>query len=134
MEIFLFSYGDYIVIPRGTIYQLHFHDNNNRLFIVESTGPVTFPKGIEMTLDNYWNTLLIVNGISENLKYWRLSMSRVILKYLSKQDYIYPYHYLNHPFDVIGWDGFVYPYVLSIHDFRANYWSSTSTTSRSSNF
>ncbi len=31
---------------------------------------------------------------------------------------MYPYVYLNHPFDVIGWDGFCYPYAFSIHDFE----------------
>ena len=35
-----FGYGDYLVIPRGTIYQIHFNDGNNRLFIVESFSPV----------------------------------------------------------------------------------------------
>jgi homogentisate 1,2-dioxygenase len=28
------------------------------------------------------------------------------------------YTYLHHPFDVVGWDGCVYPYALSIHDFE----------------
>ena len=39
-----FGYGDYLVIPRGTIYQIHFNDDKNRLFIVESFSPVRFPK------------------------------------------------------------------------------------------
>lgn len=39
-----FSYGDYIVIPRGTIYQIHFDTPDNRLLIVESFGPIRFPK------------------------------------------------------------------------------------------
>ena len=39
-----FSYGDYIVLPRGTIYQIHFNDEKNRLFIVESFHPVRYPK------------------------------------------------------------------------------------------
>ena len=39
-----FDYGDYLVIPRGTIYQIHFTDNNNRLFIVESFSPIRYPK------------------------------------------------------------------------------------------
>ena len=114
-----FSYGDYIVIPRGTIYQLHFHDNNNRLFIVESTGPVTFPKRYR----NDFGQLL------EHSPYCERDIRKPeILEtfdeqgnfkvFIKKQDYIYPYHYLNHPFDVIGWDGFVYPYALSIHDFE----------------
>ena len=39
-----FSYGDYIVVPRGTIYQIDFNTPDNRLFIIESFSPVTFPK------------------------------------------------------------------------------------------
>lgn len=31
---------------------------------------------------------------------------------------MYPYTYKYHPFDLIGWDGFHYPYALSIHDFE----------------
>jgi homogentisate 1,2-dioxygenase len=31
---------------------------------------------------------------------------------------MYPYTYLNHPFDVIGWDGYCYPFAFSIHDFE----------------
>ncbi|HRO71829.1 MAG TPA: homogentisate 1,2-dioxygenase, partial [Chitinophagaceae bacterium] len=34
-----FDYGDYLVIPRGTIYQIEFADTHNRLFIVESSSP-----------------------------------------------------------------------------------------------
>ena len=39
-----FEYGDYLVIPRGIIYQLHFNDENNRLFIVESFSPIETPR------------------------------------------------------------------------------------------
>src|SRR5258706_8299841 len=39
-----FAYGDYLIIPRGTIYQIEFNDSNNRLFIVESFSPIRFPK------------------------------------------------------------------------------------------
>ncbi|HEX4373999.1 MAG TPA: homogentisate 1,2-dioxygenase, partial [Puia sp.] len=39
-----FGYGDYLLIPRGTIYQIEFTDNHNRLLIVESFTPVRFPK------------------------------------------------------------------------------------------
>ncbi|HWJ30237.1 MAG TPA: homogentisate 1,2-dioxygenase, partial [Flavisolibacter sp.] len=39
-----FGYGDYIVIPRGTIHQIHFNTEQNRLFIVESFSPIRFPK------------------------------------------------------------------------------------------
>ena len=39
-----FEYGDYLVIPRGTIYQLTFKQEDNRLLIIESTSPVVTPK------------------------------------------------------------------------------------------
>ena len=40
------------------------------------------------------------------------------LLYIKKQDNIYPYYYMAHPFDVVGWDGYVYPYAFSIHNFE----------------
>jgi homogentisate 1,2-dioxygenase len=40
-------------------------------------------------------------------------------KVLIKRDgMIYPYHYASHPFDLVGWDGYHYPFALSIHDFE----------------
>ena len=39
-----FVEGDYVVIPRGTIYQLEFNSENNRLLVVESTSPIITPK------------------------------------------------------------------------------------------
>ena len=39
-----FGYGDYLMIPRGMIYQIDFNDENNRLFIVESSSPMYTPK------------------------------------------------------------------------------------------
>jgi len=38
--------------------------------------------------------------------------------YIKKQNQLYPYHYLSHPFDVVGWDGYCYPYIFSIHNFE----------------
>jgi len=39
-----FKYGDYLLIPRGTIYKIDFDDEDNRLFIVESRRPIYTPK------------------------------------------------------------------------------------------
>ena len=39
-----FGYGDYLVIPRGTIYQMEFDGTANRLFIIESFSPIRAPK------------------------------------------------------------------------------------------
>ncbi len=37
---------------------------------------------------------------------------------IKKQGNMWEYVYGNHPFDVVGWDGFHYPYAFSIHDFE----------------
>ena len=37
---------------------------------------------------------------------------------VKKQDTIHEYIYAAHPFSVVGWDGYNYPYKFSIHDFE----------------
>ena len=114
-----FGYGDYLVVPRGTIYQFEFKDTDNRLLIVESTGPITPPK-------RYRNKF---GQLMEHAPYCERDIRKPkdlethnekgeFLFYIKKQDTIYPYSYLSHPFDVVGWDGYVYPYAFSIHDFE----------------
>lgn len=114
-----FGYGDYIVIPRGTIYQMHFDDSDNRLFIVESTSAVTTPKRYR----NEFGQLMEHSPFCERdiRKPQYVQPKEEIgdfLFYIKKQDQMYPYHYKSHPFDVVGWDGYVYPYAFSIHDFE----------------
>ncbi len=114
-----FGYGDYLVIPRGTIYQLKFEDKNNRLFIVESYSPVVSPKRYR----NEFGQLLEHSPFCER----DIRKPEILetfdeegdfLLYIKKQQNMYPYHYLGHPFDVVGWDGFLYPYAFSIHNFE----------------
>jgi homogentisate 1,2-dioxygenase len=114
-----FAYGDYIVIPRGTIYQMYFNDTNNRLFIVESTSAVTTPKRYR----NDFGQLMEHSPYCERDIRKPQNLNPIdelgdFLFYIKKQDQMYPYHYKSHPFDVVGWDGFVYPYAFSIHDFE----------------
>lgn len=114
-----FSYGDYLVVPRGTTYQLTFNDENNRLFIVESTSPVTTPKRYR----NSYGQLLehspfCERDIRKPMQLETHDEQGDFLFYIKKQDQVYPYHYLNHPFDVVGWDGYLYPYAFSIHNFE----------------
>ena len=114
-----FGYGDYLVIPRGTIHQFHFDGPDNRLFIVESAGPITPPKRYR----NDFGQLLEHSPYCErDIRKPRDLETHDVqgdhLLFIKKQDMLYPYHYLSHPFDVIGWDGFVYPYAFSIHNFE----------------
>ncbi len=114
-----FGYGDYLYIPRGTIYQFHFDGEDNRLFIVESSSPIVTPKRYR----NEFGQLLEHSPFCERdiRKPEELETHDEkgdYLFYIKKQDQIYPYHYLNHPFDVVGWDGYIYPYAFSIHNFE----------------
>lgn len=114
-----FAYGDYIIIPRGTIYQISFADENNRLFIVESFSPIRYPK--RYTSNN--GQLLEHSPFCErDIKTPKnLQTNDVVGDFIiktKKKGVLYPLHYGHHPFDVVGWDGCCYPYVFSIHDFE----------------
>ncbi|WP_316798005.1 homogentisate 1,2-dioxygenase [Pedobacter frigidisoli] len=114
-----FAYGDYLIIPRGTIYQMEFNDENNRLFIIESFSPLRPPKrylnqyGQLMEHSPYCERDL---RLPQNLQTHDEHGDFKIL--IKKQGLIYPYTYGTHPFDYIGWDGYHYPYAFSIHDFE----------------
>ena len=115
----IFEHGDYLVIPRGTIYKIHFDTPNNRLFITESFSPIVTPKRYR----NEFGQLLEHSPFCErdiklpqNLQtHDEQGDFKVMIK---KQNMIYPYTYATHPFDAIGWDGFVYPYGFSIHNYE----------------
>jgi homogentisate 1,2-dioxygenase len=114
-----FGYGDYIVIPRGIIYQIDFDTEDNRLFIVESKNPVYTPKRYR----NWFGQLL------EHAPYCERDIQPphelethnekgdFIIK-IKKQDTIHEYLYAAHPFSVVGWDGYNFPYKFSIHNFE----------------
>jgi homogentisate 1,2-dioxygenase len=111
--------GDYLVIPRTTIYRLKPNPGLSRFMITESSSPVE-------TVDRYRNAM---GQLLEHSPYCERDIRpphgillekeegeyRVRVKKLGAiHDFIYP----NSPFDVAGWDGCLYPYALSIHDFE----------------
>ncbi|WP_026763361.1 homogentisate 1,2-dioxygenase [Sediminibacterium salmoneum] len=114
-----FSYGDYIVIPRGTIYQIHFNDSNNRLFIVESFSPFRYPKRY---LSRHGQLLEHSPYCERDIRGPKdletIDEKGDFLIKTKKKGILYGLHYGTHPFDVIGWDGCCYPYIFSIHDFE----------------
>lgn len=114
-----FSYGDYLVIPRGTIYQIAFDTPENRLFIVDSFSPVTFPKRY---LSKYGQLLehspYCERDIRKPQDLETIDEKGEFLIKVKKRGLMYNIWYANHPFDVVGWDGCEYPYAFSIHDFE----------------
>ena len=114
-----FSYGDYLVVPRGTTYQIEFDGPENRLFIVESFGPITTPKRYRNAYGHLMeHAPFCERDIRKPAELETFDERGDFLLFIKKQDNIYPYHYLNHPFDLVGWDGYVYPYAFSIHNFE----------------
>ena len=114
-----FKYGDYLVIPRGIIYKLDFDDENNRLFIVESYSPVYTPKRYR----NYFGQLLEHSPFCERdlRRPYELETYNELGDFLikvKKQGEIIEMTYASHPFDVVGYDGYNFPYAFSIHDFE----------------
>lgn len=114
-----FGYGDYLVIPRGTIYQIQFDTADNRLFIVESFSPVRYPKRY---LSKYGQLLehapYCERDIRVPAELETYDQAGDFLIRAKKKGMLYNLHYGTHPFDVVGWDGCCYPYAFSIHDFE----------------
>jgi len=114
-----FSYGDYLVVPRGMIYQMSFEDKNNRHFIIESRDPIYTPKRYR----NWFGQLLEHSPFCErdirtpSALETHDELGEFIVK-IKKEGLLYDYSYASHPFDVKGWDGYNYPYAFSIHDFE----------------
>lgn len=114
-----FGYGDYVVIPRGSIYQIQFDTPDNRLFIVESFTPLRFPKRY---LSHYGQLMehspFCERDIRKPENLQTLDIKGDFLIRTKKKGMMYGLHYGTHPFDVVGWDGCCYPYIFSIHDFE----------------
>ncbi|MFT5580830.1 MAG: homogentisate 1,2-dioxygenase [Psychromonas sp.] len=114
-----FAYGDYLVIPRGIIYQIDFETTDNRLLIVESFSPIVTPKRYR-------------NGFGQLLEHSPFCERDIraphelethdekgdFLIKIKKENVMHDVVYASHPFDVVGWDGYNFPYAFSIHDFE----------------
>lgn len=114
-----FKYGDYLLIPRGIIYKIDFDTEDNRLFIVESRRPIYTPKRYR----NWFGQLLEHSPFCERdirrpEELETFNEKGDFLVKVRKQDEIFDMVYATHPFDVVGYDGYNYPYAFSIHDFE----------------
>ena len=114
-----FGNGDYLVIPRGIIYQIEFKTSENRLFIVESFSPVVTPKRYR----NYFGQLLEHAPFCErdirrpDVLETHDEKGEFIIK-IKKENHMHEVVYATHPFDVAGWDGYNYPYAFNISNFE----------------
>ncbi|MCK8045568.1 homogentisate 1,2-dioxygenase [Shewanella sp. 1CM18E] len=110
---------DYLIVPRGTTYQLKFDDYSNvRLFVIESSSMVEVPKHFR---NEYGQMLESAPYCERDIRTPELQDAVVeqgefalVCKFGDK----YQQTSLEwHPFDLVGWDGCVYPWAFNIQEY-----------------
>ena len=114
-----FSAGDYLVIPRGTIYKLHFDSLPVNMLAIVSYGKIEIPKRYR----NEYGQLMEhapfkerdFRPPSELPVHDETGEFKVLIR---SRNRLTMYTHPHHPLDVVGWDGYDFPYAFSIHDFQ----------------
>ncbi len=114
-----FEYGDYLIIPRGMIYQIDFDTEDNRILYAESFHPIYTPKRYR----NWFGQLLEHSPYCERDYILPQDLEThdekgAFLIKVKKEGVLHDMVYATHPFDVVGWDGYNFPYGFSIHNFE----------------
>jgi homogentisate 1,2-dioxygenase len=111
--------GDYIVIPVGTIYKLTPDQGETKLLVIETTSWITTPKRYR----NMFGQLLEhspfcerdIHGPEKLETYTDTGEFEVRTK---SRGYMHSHLYHHHPLDVVGWDGYLFPYTFNVEDFE----------------
>ncbi len=109
---------DYVVVPRCTTYRIDAEDDLD-LLIVEATGNIEIPKKYlnrdgQMRLGAPYCERDL-HGPTEAYVEDREEETPVLIKDGTR---LSRYTMENHPFDVVGWDGIVYPFTFNADDFE----------------
>lgn len=113
--------GDYVVIPRTTIYQFDWDPQEEmiRLLIIESANPIESPRRYRNKLGQLLeHSPFCERDIRQPEELFTRKEKGDSLVKIKKGGYLHQYVYGHSPLDVIGWDGYLYPYAFSIHDFE----------------
>jgi homogentisate 1,2-dioxygenase len=110
--------GDYVVIPIGTIYRV-VPEEDTKMLIVESFSQITTPRRYR----NEYGQLLEhspfcerdLRGPEKLETHDEKGEFEVILK---SRGALHSHVLDHHPLDVVGWDGYLYPWVFNIEDFE----------------
>jgi homogentisate 1,2-dioxygenase len=111
---------DYIVIPHCTTYRLDFDpEMQPDLLVIESANNVTVPPRYlnpdgQLRLGAPFSERDL-HGPSETVIFDREQDTTVVIK---DGERLTRYTLAQHPFDVVGWDGMVYPYTFNADDFE----------------
>jgi len=112
--------GDYLVIPRGTIYRVVCDPGATTMLLTESAASTIEPP--ERYRNEYGQFLEHAPFCERDIRVPEAPLfhdekGRFEVR-IKARGHLTAYFYDFHPLDVIGWDGFLYPYALSIHDFE----------------
>jgi len=114
-----FEQWDYIIVPKGTTYQIKFDSyDDNKLMIIESSTPFDIPRHFrneygQLTEDApYYERDFKVPQFTEPID--KQGDFELILKLRNRY---FKYSLANYPFDVVGWDGFLYPYTFNLKEY-----------------
>jgi len=110
--------GDYLVIPRGCIYRLHFESLPVRMIALVAFGAMEFPRRYRnefgQLLEHAPFTERDIRGPEHLVTYEGREPTQVLIRARNRHTmYEHPYH----PFDIVGWDGYVWPFAFNINDF-----------------
>ncbi len=101
------------------IYQIQFDSPENRLLILESHSPIYAPKRYR----NEFGQFLESSPYCErDLKLPTFMAPKeekgAFTIKIKKEGLLHEVVYATHPFDVVGWDGYLFPYAFNIHNFE----------------
>jgi homogentisate 1,2-dioxygenase len=114
-----FGPGDYLVIPYGTTWQMRLDTEEARFFVIEAPTQIEPPRRYR----NQYGQLLEhspycerdirpPDSVETHTETGEFQVRVKVRNTLSK-------HILDHhPFDVVGWDGYLYPWAFNIDDFE----------------
>ncbi len=113
-----FRDGDYVIVPRGILHRFTF-DGPARCLVIESRGTVRTPKRYR----NEHGQLLEHSPYSERdirVPEWVEPKDEAgdVPVVVKKDNQLVEMVLAQHPFDVVGWDGYYYPWAFNIHDFE----------------
>jgi len=111
--------GDYLIVPRGTIYRLLPDSGEQRMLVIEAPSAIETPKryrneyGQLLEHAPYYERDIRVPGAAE---YHNETAEHEVR--IKARGRLTAYYYDFHPLDVVGWDGYLYPWALNIADFE----------------
>lgn len=115
----VFGPGDYVVIPAGTIYRVALHTPDVKFLVVETASWITTPKRYR----NEFGQLLEHSPFCER----DIRAPGTPLTFDEEGEFeirtkaggmVHVHVMRHHPFDVVGWDGYLYPWAFNIADFE----------------